>query len=171
MQETLPPGMDRANQNNTGPFFQINLCERERLQPVFSDFPKCHEEFKSDLCSPFSDFSINAFGNSALSVQPAAQRVLSHIQFPLRLHPGPLMAAHIIRQRKPSLLLRPPQIKWLKVLRSKNKKVATIRTLWGSADRGFFALTKVLLFLFLLFFFLLFLFVDVQNRFNRLLGN
>lgn len=110
MQETLPPGMDRVNQNNTGPFFQINLCERERLQPIFSDFLKRHEEFESDLCSPFSDFSINAFGNSVLSVQPAAQRVLSHIQFPLRLHPGPLMAAHIIRQRKPSLLLRPPQI-------------------------------------------------------------
>jgi len=28
-------------------------------------------------------------------------------------------------------------LKWLKALRSKNKKVATIRTLWGSADRGY----------------------------------
>ena len=34
-----------------------------------------------------------------------------------------------------------------------------------------FALTEVLLFLFLLFFFLLFLSVDIQNRFNRPLGN
>lgn len=41
----------------------------------------------------------------------------------------------------------------------------------GSADRGLFALTEVLLFLFLFLFFLLFLPVDIQNRFNRPFGN
>ena len=62
-------------------------------------------------------------------------------------------------------------LKWLKALRSKNKKVATICTPLGECRPWLFALTEVLLFLFLLFFFLLFLSVDIQNRFNRPFGN
>ena len=41
----------------------------------------------------------------------------------------------------------------------------------GECRPWLFALTEVLLFLFLLFFFLLFLSVNIQNRFNRPLGN
>lgn len=56
----------------------------------------------------------------------------------------------------------------MKAPKSKSKKAATIRTLWGVQTVAF-ALTEVLLFLFL--FFLLFLPVDIQNRFNRPFGN
>lgn len=58
----------------------------------------------------------------------------------------------------------------MKAPKSKSKKAATIRTLWGVQTVAF-ALTEVLLFLFLFLFFLLFLPVDIQNRFNRPFGN
>lgn len=59
----------------------------------------------------------------------------------------------------------------MKAPKSKSKKAATIRTLWGVQTVGFLLLTEVLLFLFLFLFFLLFLPVDIQNRFNRPFGN